>query len=209
MKSWISFPRIEGTASRQAHADLPSGTYEREMGKEGFFGPATQFYHIHPPTGWTSWEGPLRPRAFDLTRINSIAASPWEADAVLSNAHLRFRQWRTEGRMDRLVRNGDGDELIFVHEGSGSLFCDFGHLRFRAGDYIVLPRGTMWRIECDGPVTALLIEATNDSRSEEHTSELQSRGHLVCRLLLEKKKTKQTPSTLLSPTTSQPTTSTD
>src|SRR5439155_23741905 len=29
------------------------------------------------------------------------------------------------------------------------------------------------------------------SRSEEHTSELQSRGHLVCRLLLEKKKTKQ------------------
>src|SRR5207253_8592841 len=29
-------------------------------------------------------------------------------------------------------------------------------------------------------------------RSEEHTSELQSRGHLVCRLLLEKKKTQQT-----------------
>src|SRR5690625_6578520 len=29
----------------------------------------------------------------------------------------------------------------------------------------------------------------NGSRSEEHTSELQSRGHLVCRLLLEKKKT--------------------
>src|SRR5437870_6016059 len=28
------------------------------------------------------------------------------------------------------------------------------------------------------------------TRSEEHTSELQSRGHLVCRLLLEKKKTK-------------------
>src|SRR5690625_5972494 len=30
--------------------------------------------------------------------------------------------------------------------------------------------------------------ATEPSRSEEHTSELQSRGHLVCRLLLEKKK---------------------
>src|SRR5690625_6559744 len=28
----------------------------------------------------------------------------------------------------------------------------------------------------------------NEARSEEHTSELQSRGHLVCRLLLEKKK---------------------
>src|SRR5690625_6533763 len=31
----------------------------------------------------------------------------------------------------------------------------------------------------------------NPGRSEEHTSELQSRGHLVCRLLLEKKKTKK------------------
>jgi len=162
MKNWISFPRVEGLASRQAHADLPPGTYEREMGKEGFFGPSTQLYHAHPPTGWTSWEGPLRPRAFDLAKINAIAASPWEADAVLSNAHLRFRQWRTDGVMDRLVRNGDGDELIFVHEGSGSLFCDFGHLRFRDGDYIVLPRGTMWRFECDAPVTAILIEATND-----------------------------------------------
>jgi homogentisate 1,2-dioxygenase len=163
MKNWISFPRVEGVTSRQAHADLPPGTYEREMGKEGFFGPSTQLYHSHPPTGWTSWEGPLRPRAFDLTKINAVAASPWEADAVLSNAHLRFRQWRTEGRMDRLVRNGDGDELIFIHEGSGSLFCDFGHLRFRDGDYVVLPRGTMWRFECYGPVTAILIEATNDS----------------------------------------------
>src|SRR5690625_5760711 len=38
------------------------------------------------------------------------------------------------------------------------------------------------------PVLNSSVEGT---RSEEHTSELQSRGHLVCRLLLEKKKTKQ------------------
>src|SRR5690625_5405153 len=36
-----------------------------------------------------------------------------------------------------------------------------------------------------------LVRVTWEERSEEHTSELQSRGHLVCRLLLEKKKTKQ------------------
>ena len=41
MKDYISFPRVEGNASRQAHASLPGGTYERELGKEGFFGPAT------------------------------------------------------------------------------------------------------------------------------------------------------------------------
>src|SRR5437870_13562266 len=36
------------------------------------------------------------------------------------------------------------------------------------------------------------VEDMGRTRSEEHTSELQSRGHLVCRLLLEKKKTEHT-----------------
>ena len=35
-RKWISFPRVEGEASRQAHADLPAGTYEGELGQEGF-----------------------------------------------------------------------------------------------------------------------------------------------------------------------------
>ncbi len=163
MKSWISFPRVEGQASRQAHADLPPGTYERELGKEGFFGPATQMIHTHAPTGWTRWEGPLRPRAFDLTKLNDIAASPWEADEVLKNAHLGYRLWRTSGAMDHLARNGDGDELLFVHEGKGELFCDWGHLKFRDGDYILLPRGAQWRVACEGAAVFLMIEATNDS----------------------------------------------
>ena len=51
MKNYIRYPRVEGDASRQAHADLPRGSFEREMGKEGFFGPASFFYHRHPPTG--------------------------------------------------------------------------------------------------------------------------------------------------------------
>ena len=162
MKHWISFPRVEGRASRQAHADLPEGTFERELGREGFFGPATQMYHSHPPTGWSGWDGPLRPRAFDLARLDAVSGSPWEATALLHNAHVRLRYWRTEGAMPDLVRNADGDELMFVHRGAGDLYCDYGHLEFRDGDYILLPRGTMWRLECRQPVTMLLIEATGD-----------------------------------------------
>ncbi len=63
--------------------------------------------------------------------------------------------------MAHLARNADGDELIFVHEGAGELFCEFGHLSFRDGDYIVLPKTTTWRIEPSVPVRALLIESTN------------------------------------------------
>ncbi len=163
MKHYIGFPRVEGQSSRQAHADLPDGTYERELGKEGFFGPASHMYHANPPTGWIDWDGPLRPRAFDLNKIAAEQPSPWDATEVLYNAHVRMRFWRAPARMDHLARNGDGDELLFVHTGAGHFFCDYGHLPFVAGDYIVLPRSTMWRIECTEPVTALLVEATGST----------------------------------------------
>ena len=65
--------------------------------------------------------------------------------------------------MDHLVRNADGDDLLFLHQGAGDLHCDYGHLALAAGDYVVIPRGTMWRIETKQPLAALLIEATNSS----------------------------------------------
>ncbi len=163
MGKWISFPRVEGVASRQAHADLPEGTFERELGKEGFYGPSTQMYHRHAPTGWRSFEGPLRPRAFDTTKLQAWAESPWDATLLMSNAYLKLRLWRARRSMDHLVRNSDGDELLFIHEGEGDLFCDYGHLKIRDGDYILLPRGTLWRVESPAAMAVLLIEATNES----------------------------------------------
>jgi homogentisate 1,2-dioxygenase len=156
-----SLPRVAGIAARQAHADLPAGSFEREFGSDGFYGPATHLVHKHPPTGWVDFEGPLRPRAFDLSALAGIQNSPWNATPVLDNPHLALRFWRVgPGRMDQLVRNADGDELLFVHAGNFELFCDFGHLSVREGDYIVLPRGTQWRIESAAPATVLLLEAT-------------------------------------------------
>ena len=161
-KTWIEFPRVEGETSRQAHADLPSGTYEREIGRDGFFGPATHIYHRHPPTGWKSFEGPLRPRAFDAAKA-AEEGNPLSAPALLSNTNLKFAIWSCTHALEYLVRNADGDELLFIHAGEGDLFCDFGHLPYREGDYILLPRGTMWRITPRAPTVSLLIEATNNS----------------------------------------------
>lgn len=162
MRKWISFPHREGKVSRQAHADFPAeGIYERETGRSGFFGPASHFHHQHPPTGWSHWEGPLRPRAFDLNELPKTCTSPWEAPSVLSNPHCQFRIWTLDKPMDALARNGDGDELLFIHSGSGELFCDYGHLSVRDGDYVLIPRSTLWRIEPTEAMTMLLIEATN------------------------------------------------
>ena len=162
-RKWIHIPHVEGLASRQAHADLPPGTVEREIGKDGFFGPATQMIHPRPPTGWTSWEGPLRPRAFDCMQLQADGASPWAASTLLHNAHCRLRFWRLAANMDHLVRNADGDELLFVHAGRGELYCDYGHLTIEAGDYVLLPRGTMWRLDVLETLQLLLIEASNGS----------------------------------------------
>ena len=77
--------------------------------------------------------------------------------------HTRVRFWHCTQNMDHLARNADGDELLFVHQGSGDLYCDYGHLAFRDGDYIMLPRGTMWRLRVNEATSLLLIEASNTS----------------------------------------------
>jgi homogentisate 1,2-dioxygenase len=160
-RGYIQYPLVKGQASRQAHADLPPGTYEREMSKEGFFGPAAFFHHRHPPTGWSAFEGPLSPRAFDLTKLNAQPELPWDAPVVLHNRACEVRFWALGRPMPGLARNADGDQLLFIHAGTAELFCDFGHLSVRPGDYVVIPRGTLWRLE--GAVQVLMVEASNAS----------------------------------------------
>jgi homogentisate 1,2-dioxygenase len=160
-RNWIPVRGAQGTHSRQAHADMPAGTYEREISKEGFFGPAAFLHHPRPPTGWTSFEGPLRPRAFDLARLNEPQASPWSAPVVLHNGATEIRFWKLDQAMPGLARNADGDQLLFVHQGAGDLFCDYGRIAFVAGDYLYLPRGTMWRLAPSEPCAILTIQATN------------------------------------------------
>ncbi|MBK8016901.1 MAG: homogentisate 1,2-dioxygenase [Betaproteobacteria bacterium] len=163
MKRWISFPKSEGTHSRQAHADLPEGTYEREMGKEGFFGPSCHFHHRHRPTDWSGFDGALQPQAFDLNLLPASGPGPWDAAHVLGNNDVAVRIWKCSSPMDHLARNSDGDELLFVHEGAGHLHCDWGHMEYRDGDYVMIPRGGMWRVEPESPTTMLLIECTEGS----------------------------------------------
>jgi len=161
MPKWIPVTKIEGLSSRQAHVDLPESMYERELGQEGFFGPATQMYHRHPPTSWDNIEGPLKPRAFDTTKLNTPTVHPFDACLLLHNKHISVRHWRIDTSMETLARNSDGDELLFIHDGSAQLYCDYGYLHLTEGDFVVLPRGTMWRINIEKPINALLIEATD------------------------------------------------
>lgn len=160
---YFPLPRVQGVYSRQAHVDLPDAGFERELGREGFYGPASQMIHKHKPTDWSRIDGPLKPRAFDLRKFHEKESFPWDAHPVLKNEYLQIRFWQCSKSMTQLARNADGDELMFFHQGSAELFCDYGHLSIREGDYLVLPRGTQWRLQIHEKVLALMVEASNES----------------------------------------------
>jgi homogentisate 1,2-dioxygenase len=58
---------------------------------------------------------------------------------------------------DYYYKKHDADEMIFVHEGSGTVHTQYGELPFGYGDYIVLPRGTIYQIEFNDDKNRLFI----------------------------------------------------
>ncbi len=69
------FPLRKGVHARQAHVNLPPGTFEEEHARQGFFGRATHLYRLHPVTDWTRIEGPLRPHSYDLNQLIAAAGT--------------------------------------------------------------------------------------------------------------------------------------
>ena len=138
----------QGKHTRQAHVALPEGTYEEEHGREGFFGPVSHLYRLHPPTDWTSFEGPLRPHAFDFNKTSPTDAGDPSGNRVrlMYNSDVALSVSRRSADMPHYYRNGDGDELYFVHEGEGTIESDYGVLEYEKGDYIVIPRMTTYRV---------------------------------------------------------------
>ncbi|MHA2502108.1 MAG: homogentisate 1,2-dioxygenase [Candidatus Kariarchaeaceae archaeon] len=160
------FPKTEGKTSKQAHTDLPEGTVELERGRKGFFGRVSHLYKTNAPTAWTKIEGELRPRAFSLSQVDTAdrtdPAAPYTT--VLYNNECRISISKRAKEMPYYFRNSDGDETLFIHVGKGVFESDYGNLEYQEGDYIVIPRGTSYRLV---PYTEdnfyLFIEATDSA----------------------------------------------
>jgi homogentisate 1,2-dioxygenase len=142
------YPLKKGKTSSQAHVALPSGTYEEEHGRKGFFGKSAHLYHANPPTGWIRFEGKLRPHCIDCNNLKPTDQSdPRGAPvAFLGNNDVKLYVSRRTEPMPFYLRNADGDELFFVHRGQGSIETDFGPLTFEKGDYINIPRAVTYRV---------------------------------------------------------------
>lgn len=142
----------KGRVARQTHVGIPAGLVEEEHGREAFAGPVSHLYRTVPPTAWVEVDGPLRPQAFDLNRFDD--------GVLLSNTDLRISVRRLAGPTACAERNADGDEVVFVHQGSGLLDTDYGPLDFAAGDYLVLPKGTTHRWSPAADTFLYVVEST-------------------------------------------------
>ncbi|MBS1961288.1 MAG: homogentisate 1,2-dioxygenase [Bdellovibrionales bacterium] len=155
----------QGTVAAQPHVKVPDGTYEEEHGRRGFFGRTSHLYHRHPPTGWTRIEGELKPRAYYATKVEPFSLPGEQLGrpvGLLENADVRLGIAKFPTEMTVYVRNGDGDEVRFVHEGAGTLETDYGDLDYKAGDYLVIPRGTTYRFVAKTPNAHLVIESAGE-----------------------------------------------
>src|SRR5258708_23814811 len=95
---------------------------------------------------------------------------------VAAHKRRKYVLKRTKGFTNRRSTNAIAAKEALLHADSYA----YGHRRLRKRDFKKL-----WTIRINA---ASREQGVKFSRSEEHTSELQSPDHLVCRLLLEKKK---------------------
>ena len=132
------------------------------MGFEGFSGNESILYHLQTPCRVTALGefSPIEreewvPEAHSHHLFNTGGLEP-EGDPVRGRRLLMFNDdveigfCRPDEPQTFFYRNGEGDEVVFVHQGEGILETAFGTLPYRAHDYIVIPRGTTYRFEPAG-----------------------------------------------------------
>jgi homogentisate 1,2-dioxygenase len=153
----------------------PDGSlyHEEVMGIHGFSGVQSILYHLTPPTQIREIEplgsteiayepvGPLR------HRLLKAAALPEGGDAItgrvplMGNAEVVLYICRPTEPMAYWYKHAQGDDVLFIHEGTGTLESQYGRLPYRPGDYLVIPTGVMWRLlpDPDSAQRMLVVEA--------------------------------------------------
>jgi homogentisate 1,2-dioxygenase len=163
-----------GTIPHKRHTQFrkPDGSLysEQLFSTEGFSNDYSLLYHINPPTVIIMTDTPydvtpkvaeekmLKHRSFEGFKIKPEKDFLQSRKPVLVNNDCYIvLAAPQEGMKDYFYKNADADECIFVHEGSGVLRTMYGELKFGYGDYLVIPRGTIYQISFDNDKNRLFI----------------------------------------------------
>ena len=162
-----NIPHKRHTQFRKPDGSLYS---EQLFSTEGFSDDYSLLYHCHPPTQIIKTEPQvdvapkiaeekmLKHRCFEGFQVKPGGEFLQSRVPVLVNndCHIVLAAPQ-KGTEDYYYKNTDADEMIFVHEGSGTVHSQYGELPFSYGDYIVLPRGTIYQIEFNDEKNRLFI----------------------------------------------------
>lgn len=120
-------------------------------------------YHLYPPTMVREYEEPfsVAPKIAVEKNLKALSFRGFdvepEEDFIRSRKTLLVNSDLHAGvaapkqfSKDYFYKNGDADEMLFVHQGSGVLKSMYGQIRFGYGDYLIIPRGTVYQIDFDG-----------------------------------------------------------
>ncbi|MEP7111526.1 MAG: homogentisate 1,2-dioxygenase, partial [Ferruginibacter sp.] len=163
-----------GTIPHKRHTQFrkPDGSLyaEQLFSTEGFSNDYSLLYHHHPPTQIIRTDAPvnvqpviaeekmLQHRSFEGFNIKPEKDFLHSRKPVLVNKDLHIVLAAPQQTMGSyFYKNADADEMIFVHEGSGSLKTMYGILNFGYGDYLIIPRGTIYQISFESEDNRLFI----------------------------------------------------
>jgi homogentisate 1,2-dioxygenase len=134
---------------------------EEVLGYEGFSGNETILYHLHSPCRLADVGGfaPIRREEWvpdtHVHRLADANAMPAGGDPVsgrqllMYNGDIEVAIAKPTEPQEAFHRDGEGDEVFYIHRGGGKLRTNFGPVEFRERDYLVVPRGTTYRFEPD------------------------------------------------------------
>ncbi|MGH2574417.1 MAG: homogentisate 1,2-dioxygenase [Ignavibacteria bacterium] len=145
-----SIPQKRHTQHRKPDGSLYK---EQVVGSRGFSGISSILYHINPPTQvqeirgvvpikldvWN--ENKLRHYHFRTLDVKSEGDYLSGRKVLMINNDVSLAISNPKEQMNYFYKNGEGDELVFVHEGNGTLETNYGVLDYHEGDYIIIPRG--------------------------------------------------------------------
>lgn len=143
---------------------------EELFGTAGFAGMSSLLYHHYPPTVVKEFGEPrdVKPRIAVENNMKALSFKGFQVQPeddyiksrkpIFVNSDLQVGLAAPKSfSSDYYYKNADADELIFIHKGEGNLKTIYGQLEFAYGDYLVIPRGTVYQIDFKSSDNLLLL----------------------------------------------------
>lgn len=159
-------------AKRHTQFRKPDGSlyYEQLFGTIGFDGMYTNSYHEQRPTQVKEIKKQYNfaPKIAQENNIKSYRFKGFQVKpeddylvsrkTILMNSDCAIILAAPKKSIeDYFYKNTNADELIFIHKGSGKLRTHLGNLDFKYGDYLLIPRGIIYKIDFDTEDNRLFI----------------------------------------------------